>query len=36
MAARVVDAIEARLAVVLQVAEKAIQGDPDRKALRVF
>jgi outer membrane protein TolC len=36
MAARVVDAIEARLAVVLQVAEEVIQVDLNRRALRVF
>jgi integrase len=36
MAARVVDAVEARLAVVLQVAEEVTRVDPNRRAVRVF
>jgi len=36
MAARVVDAIEQRLAVVLGVAELGIERHPNRSALRVF
>jgi len=36
MAARVVDAIEARLQIVLRVAEEATQAEPDRKSFRVF
>jgi hypothetical protein len=36
MAARVVDAIEQRLAVVLQVAELALGNSPNQSALRAF
>jgi integrase len=36
MAARVVDAIEARLQMVLSVAEEAIRSGPHRKPFRVF
>jgi integrase len=36
MAARVVDAIEARLAVVLRVAERITQADLNRREVRVF
>ena len=36
MAARVVDAIEARLQMVLSVAEEAIRSGPHRKSFRVF
>jgi hypothetical protein len=36
MAARVVDAIEARLAVVLRVAEQVIGADPNGRTLKVF
>jgi hypothetical protein len=36
MAARVVDAIEARLRIVLEVAEDNSQADPDRGVIRVF
>jgi hypothetical protein len=35
MAARVVDAIEARLQMVLRVAEEATRTDPNRKSFRV-
>jgi integrase len=36
LAARVVDAIQARLAIVLQVAEQVIGADSDRRTLKVF
>jgi integrase len=36
MAARVVEAIQQRLTVVLEVAELAVERLPDRSALRVF
>jgi hypothetical protein len=36
MAARAVDAIQQRLTVVLQVAERTVQSYPSRSALRVF
>jgi hypothetical protein len=36
MAARVVDAIEARLQMVLRVAEEATGAGPNRKSFRVF
>ena len=36
MAARVVDAIEVRLQIVLRVAEEAIRAGPNRKSFRVF
>ena len=36
MAARVVDAIQQRLTVVLEVAELAVERRPDRSTLRVF
>ena len=36
MAARVVDAIEARLQTVLGVAEEATQARPNRKSFRIF
>jgi len=36
MAARVVDAIEQRLTIVLRVAERALESHPSRSALRVF
>jgi hypothetical protein len=36
MDARVVDAIEARLAVVLRVAEEVTQSDPNWRAIRMF
>jgi hypothetical protein len=36
MAARVIDAIQQRLVVVLQVAEGSLENNPNRSALRVF
>jgi hypothetical protein len=36
MADRVVDAIQQRLTVVLQVAERSLEQHPTRSALRVF
>jgi len=36
MAARVLDAIEARLQIVLRVAEEATRAGPNRKSFRVF
>ncbi len=36
MAARVVDAIQQRLTVVLQVAERAVESHPSRSAPSVF
>jgi len=36
MAARVVDAIQQRLTIVLQVAEQAVENHPNRSTLRVF
>jgi hypothetical protein len=36
MAARVVEAMQQRLAVVLAVAELAVERHPNRSALRVF
>jgi Phage integrase family len=36
MAARVVDAIQQRLTVVLDVAEKSLESNPNRSTLRVF
>jgi predicted ArsR family transcriptional regulator len=36
MAVRVIDAIEQRLTVVLQVAETSLENSPNRAALRVF
>jgi hypothetical protein len=36
MAARVVDAIQQRLTVVLRVAERAVESYPDRSTFRVF
>jgi hypothetical protein len=36
MAARVVDAIEQRLRVVLETAEKTLESSPNRSMLRVF
>jgi hypothetical protein len=35
-AARVVDAIQQRLTVVLQVAEWSLENNPNRSTLRVF
>jgi hypothetical protein len=36
MAAKVVDAIQQRLTVVLRVAERAVESYPDRSTFRVF
>jgi integrase len=36
MATRVIDAIQQRLAIVLQVAEESLENYPNRSALRVF
>jgi hypothetical protein len=36
MAGRVVEVIQHRLAVVLEVAELAVESHPNRSALRVF
>jgi hypothetical protein len=36
MAARVIDAVQERLAIVLQVAEESLDHNPKRSALRVF
>jgi hypothetical protein len=36
MAARVVDSIQQRLTVVLDVAEKSLESNPNRSTLRVF
>jgi hypothetical protein len=36
MAARAVDAIQQRLTVVLQVADRTVESYPSRSALRVF
>jgi ribonuclease BN (tRNA processing enzyme) len=36
MAARVVDAIQQRLAVIIQVAEETLEARPNRSALRVY
>jgi hypothetical protein len=36
MAARIIEAIQQRLTIVLQVAEDSTENDPNRSAVRVF